>query len=529
MDLIIISADIYTGDSNKPFAQAIGIKNGKIAAIGTDKDIKPLATKETEIVNLSGKFIIPGLVDSHIHFVMTGNLLKMVDLRYETSIHECREKIRDAALNTEKGKWIFARGWNNFKWDAQKYPDINDLDDIAPDNPVMMKRVCGHSILVNSKALEICNITEKTCDPSGGKIGRFESGKPDGMIYEKFEMITDHIPHLSFEEIKEAVLAAQKQAHQFGLTGVHAIETLTDWEAFNDLDKNNELKIRVNCLFQSEDLEEVNKKNILKQSSEYLWYGHSKMFADGSLGSSTALTHEPYKNDPDQYGLAFQSKNELIQNIRKSYETGLNVAVHAIGDKALSDTIDAISTVRNENRSLYESLSGSDRIEHVQLFKTSDLKKMKELGIIASVQPAFLSTDWELAEKQWGIERCKNGYAWRTILNNGIQLQFGSDSPVEPADPLLGFHAAFTRQATDGKPEDGWFFDQKLTLEEIIRGYTLQPAVTSGKINESGTITIGKHADLTILNNNLFKSSSDNWLKASVEMTIVAGEIVYRK
>ncbi len=529
MDLIISSADIYTGDIKKPYATALGIKNGKIAVIGNDEEVMPHATSASKVLHLPGKLITAGLVDSHIHFVSTGIQLQMLDLRNENSLEACKEKIRQIALTSEKGKWITARGWNNFKWDNKKDPVKFDLDQVAPDNPVMMTRVCGHSAVINSMALNICNIDRNSNEPAGGKIGRLNNGEPNGIIYEALDLITDNIPALSENDKKEAVLAAQDEALKYGITGVHSIERISEWEAIHGVQNDNDLKIRVYNIFPEEELQKISNLNIIENTkSDNLWYGHCKLFADGSLGASTALTQEPYTSDPNQYGIAFLEKEELIEKITNAYDLGFNVAVHAIGDMSLKNTIDAIEIARERTKNL-SGLKKSDRIEHVQLFKAEELVRMKELKIIASVQPVFLSTDYKTAEKQWGKERCKRAYAWKTIQDMNIPMQFGSDSPVEPPNPMLGIHAAYTRQTPCGHPENGWFPDQKLTMENIIRGFTLQPAITSGREKESGSLSVGKNADLTVFSENLFKTPADSWIESGVELTIVAGQILYRK
>ncbi|MCP4118758.1 MAG: amidohydrolase family protein [Desulfobacteraceae bacterium] len=529
MDLIILSADIYTGDTENPHAEAIGIKDGKIAVLGGNTDVMAHAAPETEIMELPGKLVTPGLVDSHLHFVSLGIHLQRVDLKGADSLEACKTQIREAAAKTPKGKWIVARGWNNFKWRNQATPQKADLDEIAPDHPVMMTRVCGHSAVLNSRALEICGITKDTVAPSGGKIGRLSTGEPDGVIYETLDMVFDKIPPLTGEEMKTAVLAAQAEVLKYGITGVHSMEGISEWRAVHDLHGENLLKIRIYSLFPGEELQKAVDLKIPETTRcDKLGYGHCKLFADGSLGSSTALTHEAYASDPKQFGIAFLTRDELVEKITNAYDLGFNVAVHAIGDKAVGNVVHAIAMARQKTKNL-EALTKSDRIEHVQLFKTDDLKKMKELGILASVQPVFLSTDWELAERQWGFERCENAYAWKTIQDMEIPLQFGSDSPVESPDPMLGIHAAYTRQTPSAEPENGWFPDQKLTLEEILRGFTLQPAITSGTGDVSGTLSVGKFADMTVFSKNLFKTPPSEWIGDNVDMTIVSGEVVFQK
>ncbi len=526
MDLAIFSARIFTNNPVQPWAEAIRIKNNQILEVGSKEVVKGTCSSGTCMIELPGRLIIPGLIDGHCHLVKFGQVLKWIDLRGLSSLADCRERIRQAVQYSKPGEWIIGRGWDQHLWAEKREPTRHDLDDLTPGNPTAMVRVCGHSIWTNTLALTRSGINTQTPNPPGGRIERDPvSNEPTGLIYETLSLIVDHIPPLSQEDRKKAALEAQKQALQFGITGVHSCETLLEWAALEELIKEDKLKLRVYHCIPSDELEEAVSRKIVKGTDgDRLWSGHVKLFADGSLGSGTALLHEPYIEEPQKYGIAYLRPEELYKQIKSAYRYGYDVAIHAIGDKAVTNALEAISLAR-------KSYPGErrDRIEHVQLFRPKDLALFRDLGVTASVQPVFLGSDWKVANEKWGTDRCRFAYAWKSLLNAGIQLQFGSDAPVESINPLLGFHGAVTRQNLAGEPRNGWFPVEKLGADECISAFTLQPAWTSRKEDHLGTLSPGKWADLTIYNKDLLNLSPDRWPFIEVEMTVIDGEIVYQR
>jgi predicted amidohydrolase YtcJ len=310
------------------------------------------------------------------------------------------------------------------------------------------------------------------------------------------------------------------------LTGVHTCERLEHWEAFEALDKEGLLKIRVHHLLPPEELESASQRGILSHNgSDHLWFGHVKFFADGSLGAHTALLHDPYSDSPsDECGIACASLQELQERAELAYGYGKSVAIHAIGDLAVTNALEAIAAARRKHPGLWR-----DRIEHVQLVRRRDLATFKAMDVTASVQPVFLPTDWQPAEKLWGGDRCRDAYVWKSIRNAGVRHQFGSDAPVEPIRPVFGIQAAVTRQGTDGNPAGGWHPDERLRLEEAIEGFTRTAAWSSEKETMLGTIAPGKKADLTVFGQDLFTTPAEDWHEVEVEMTVVNGEMVYRR
>jgi predicted amidohydrolase YtcJ len=527
MDIAILSARIITGNPEQPWAEALGIVGNRIVMVGSNETVKAHITDKTEVIDMPGRLITPGLVDAHLHFLNFGMSLKWVNLRNLPSLDACREKIRQAVSEHKPGEWIIGRGWNQNKWEDSTEPTLKDLDDLTPQNPTMMVRACGHCIWINSIVLQTAGIDKDTPDPPGGQIDRDPvSGAPNGLLREARHLIEAHIPAPTLETRKEAMLRAQEEAHRHGLTGVHSCERLAQWEAAEALDKAGRLKIRIHHLLPPEEIEAASERGILNDyKSDHLWFGHVKFFADGSLGAYTALLHEPYADAPqDECGIACSSKEELREKAELAYRFGKDVAIHAIGDLAVTNCLEAIAAARKK----YPG-DRRDRIEHVQLVRSEDFEVFKEMDVVASVQPVFLPTDWQPAEKLWGAERCENAYAWKTIRDAGVRHQFGSDCPVEPIRPILGIQAAVTRQGIDGTPAGGWNPDQKLTLEETIEGFTKTAAWTARREADLGSIEPDKMADLTIFTQDLFETPPEQWHEVDVEMTVVNGEIVYRK
>jgi len=523
--LALLSAKVFTGDPARPWAEAVGIENGKIAAVGSNGEVMSTLTGKVDKLSLPGRLVTPGLVDGHCHFLNYGLFLQRVDLRDLPSLAACRDRIREAVRCSKPGHWIVGRGWNHHFWEEKREPHRGDLDDIAPENPIMMVRACGHSQWVNSRALAAAKITRGTPDPAGGKIDRDpRSGEPTGMLRELRYLIERVIPVPSLEERKKAVLLAQEHALRLGITGAHTCERFQQWEAFEALDREGALKVRVYHLLPPDDLDEAAAHGVRPgHGSERLWAGHMKLYADGSLGAGTALLHEPYTDEPGNSGLAVLDLPLLQEKIEIAYRRGFHVGIHAIGDKAVTHCLLAIAGARKAHPG-----PRRDRIEHVQVYRPEDLTLFRELGIVGSVQPRFIATDWCVAEKRWGAERCRTGYAWRSLMDAGIPLLFGSDAPVEPMDPILGLHAAVTRQTPEGNPPGGWFPEQRLALEESLSAFTTAPAWVSGREDRAGRIRAAHWADLTVFARDLFVAPESEWPSVPVEMTIVNGEVLYQ-
>jgi len=525
MDFAIFSTRIFTGNPAQPWAEALKVTSGRITRVGSNADVKKDLGKNTEMLELPGRMVTPGLVDAHCHFVSLGRSFQMVNLRNASSLAEVRERIQKATVARKPGEWIIGRGWNHHQWDDRREPTRQDLDDIIPDNPAMMVRACGHSIWVNTAALDRAGVTRATPNPAGGQIDKDPaSGEPTGLLREAREIIEAHIPLPTLEARKKMALAAQEDALRSGVTGVHSCETLTEWEALAALEAEGKLKLRVYHLLPPDDLEKAAARGITAGSgSDRLWFNHVKLFADGSLGSGTALLHDPYSDDPNDCGIACLEKEALEEKIKLAYSCGCDVAIHAIGDLAVTNALESIAAARRQYPGDHR-----DRIEHVQLHRPQDLALFRELEVVASVQPVFTPTDWAPANKRWGQQRCRSAYAWKSMLQADLRVQFGSDAPVEPIKPIYGIHAAVTRQTLTGEPAGGWFPEQKLSLEDSITGFTAVAAWSARRENSLGAVAPGKLADLTVFSRDLASLPPAEWPGVGTEMTVVNGEVVYR-
>ena len=526
MNFAIFSTRIFTGNPAQPWAEALKVTDDRVTHVGSNVEIKKACGTNTEMFDLPGRLVTPGLVDAHCHFLNLGRSFQMVNLRNASSLAEVRERIQKAVISHRPSQWIIGRGWNHHQWEEQREPTRKDLDDIIPANPAMMVRVCGHSVWVNTAALDRTGVTRQTPNPAGGQIDKEpSSGEPTGLLREARDIIEAHIPSPTLEDRKQMVLAAQEDALRSGITGVHTCESLKEWEAFAALEAEGKLKVRVYHLLPPNDLEEAADRGITAGfGSERLWFKHVKLFADGSLGSGTALMHAPYSDGPDDCGLAYLEKDMLEEKIKLAYSRGCDVAIHAIGDLAVTNALESIAAARKQFPGDHR-----DRLEHVQLYRPRDLSLFHDLEVVASVQPVFIPTDWEPADKRWGPERCRYAYAWKSLLQAGLRVQFGSDAPVETINPIYGIHAAVTRQTVLGEPPGGWFPGQKLSLEDSITGFTATAAWSSRRENKLGSIAPGKWADLTVYNQDLFSLPPDNWPDVETEMTVVHGEVVYSR
>jgi predicted amidohydrolase YtcJ len=521
---ILCSTRIWTGDPARPWAEALGIRDGRIAAVGTEAEARA-ACPAADVVPLPGRLVTPGLVDAHLHFVNFGLHLGRIQLRGVPTVEACRERVREAVKRRPAGQWIIGRGWHEHEWPERREPTARDLDDIAPDHPVMLVRHCGHSVWLNSRAMAMAGIRRDTVDAPGARIERDDRGEPTGICREYRKIIEKIIPPPSLAERREAGLLAQREALRHGVTGVHSCETLQEWEALAAVDAQGALKVRVHHLLPPHEVETAIGRGLrLGHGSDHLWWGQVKLYADGSLGSGTALMHEPYADNPGERGLVVMDVPQLRERVELAYRHGGDVGIHAIGDLAVTNCLTAIRAARAAVPGTWR-----DRIEHVQVLQPSDLAAFRDMGVVASVQPVHLITDRPVAEKKWGLTRCRNAYPWKTLLRNRVQLQFGSDAPVEHINPLLSFHAAALRQDLAGEPAAGWFSEERLGLEEILHAFTVVPAWVSRKEGELGTLTPGKRADVAVFAEDLSRVPASRWTSVPVEMTLVDGEPAYRE
>jgi predicted amidohydrolase YtcJ len=535
VDLLLQNGRIYPVEPAYLRAQAVAVKDGRIFAIGDDSELEPLIGSETRVINLEGRLVLPGLTDSHIHLLAYALRRHQVVLDGVDDWEEIRRRIRAGVQGAAPGEWVLGWGWNQNLWGDGTFPSKADLDDIAPRNPVALNRIDLHTLWVNSLALEKAGMTAETPDPPDGRIDRDPAtGEPSGILRERgaMRLVEDVIPVPDDGAVDTALRETIAEAHQLGLTGIHDMrvetERLNTLRAFQRLHRRGELTLRVSSALPVDRLDKAIAVGLGSGLGDAtLRIGGVKAFTDGSMGSGTAWMLEPYADDPHNYGLAITSKEQLCDIARRAEQAGLSLNIHAIGDRAVREVLDVLTEIRDENEGWRMENGLRHRIEHVQIIHPDDIPRLAQLGVIASMQPVHVMDDWPVADRVWGHERSRTAYALRSLLDAGTHLPLGSDCPVAPLNPLLGIQAAVLRQNEKGEPRDGWYPEERLTVAEAQRGYTMGAAYAVGLEDVLGSITPGKLADLVVLDQDIFEIEPVEIASVKPTMTIFDGRVVY--
>lgn len=531
MDYILFNGQIITFDESYPFASAIAVRAGRIAAVGDTASILSLASPNTRLNNLDGRTVVPGLVDAHVHWQRYAESLQEVNLDGVRSKADALEKVAERAQNTLPGSWITGFGWSHDMW-GEPFPTAADLDAVAPDHPVYLRGRSGHNAWVNSAALRIAGIDRETRASEGAEIVRDADGEPTGVLLERGAMalVSQHIPALSAEQIADVMRDAQAHAHSLGMTGLHDFDDQPCLAGLQVMRERGELGLRV--------LKNVNLKYLDSMlhmglragfGDDWLRIGALKLFADGAIGAHTALMLEPYMDDPHNMGLAVTSKADMIDAATLATLAGLPTTIHAIGDRAVRDVLDVFEEVRRvEADHGIPRSTRRHRIEHVQCIHPDDAPRLAQLDLIASMQPIHATSDWQIAERAWGLARSAWGYNPRLQLDYGARVAFGSDAPYDHLGIMAGIHAAVTRRRADGSPgADGWMPAAKVNVDEALRAYTLVPAYAAGMESRLGRVMPTFLADLTVLSANPYEVEPDALLDISVIGTMVGGQWMY--
>lgn len=531
-DLILQNARVYTVDSAHPWAEAVACANGLVIAVGSNDDMAGMAGPNTELVDAGGRLVLPGLTDAHVHFLNYAIRQQEVNLFGVRDFEEVRRRVDQTVKSARPGQWVQGWGWDEHHWGVE--PAAAHLDDIAPDTPVVLRRMDMHTWWVNSAVMRQVGITRDTPDPVDSRLERDATGAPTGLLREwnAIGLVEPFIPEpdpaVLYDWLKESIT----QAHRLGLTGIHdqrvEREGRQSFRLFQALHRQGELKLRVHMNIAADYLAEAEILGLEPGfGDDRLWIGHVKAFADGSMGSRTAAMLEPFEGEPDNFGVIVTSANDLWQLAEQASRAGFPVSVHAIGDRAVRDVLDVLGEFES-SRPAPGGRSLPHRIEHVQVIHPDDLPRLKQYGVVASIQPVHLMSDWSPANRVWGA-RSRYAYAFRSLLDHGAWLAMGSDAPVAPLNPMVGICAAVTRQDDRGEPAGGWYPQERLSLAEAIHGYTMGPAYTAGKQHVQGSITPGKWADMIVLGHNLFEIPPAEIARAEVELTVFAGQVVYRR
>lgn len=523
-DLILYNGAVRTMDAAMPLAEALAIKGERICAVGRTQEMEALAGPATRRLDLAGRTVLPGFIDAHVHFTGHGLRLQRVNLTGAASLEEALARVRAAVGHVREGEWLLGAGWNYNEWPNPVRPTAADLERVAPHVPVALSSKDGHSIWLNTAALRLAGINASTPEMPGGQILRDAAGAPTGILTERAqELIYRVIPEPSAAQLLAAARAAVADAARLGVTGAHNCEGPQAFTALQQLAEAGELSVRVWQMLPMEMLDAALKLGLRTgYGNEWLRIGHVKMFADGALGSRTAEMLAPYEGEPTNYGVAAHSSEELYAAASAAARGRLASAIHAIGDAANRRVLDIYE------RLTAEGLGGGlrQRIEHVQLLAPDDTARFARLGVIASMQPIHATQDMRMAERHWGA-RSRWGYAWRSLLRSGARLAFGTDCPVESLDPLPNLYAAITRRRADGTPPEGWYPQEKLTLDEAIYAYTMGSAYASGEEHIKGSLTPGKLADLVVLSRDIYATEPEALLETQVDLTFVGGRSVY--
>ncbi len=529
-NLIVTAAHIYTVDPDRPTVAAVAVRDGLIAFAGSVREAMALKGPATRLLDLGDATVIPGIVDAHLHLLGLGESLEEVDLRGAASYDEVVARVAARARTAPPGAWIRGRGWDQNRWPVRAFPTEAALSRAVPDHPVVLERVDGHALLLNARALRLAGIVAATPDPPGGRILRYTDGSPTGVLVDNAMDLADRaVPAPSPADVRAAVLAAIDHLHRWGLTGIHdPWVTQPTIAVYEDLARAGRFDLRdyVMIAGDSADLAAAFARG--PQDGLYdgrLWLRSIKLFADGALGSRGAALLEPYSDDPGNTGLLVTDTNDIRAVAIAALRHGFQLCVHAIGDRANRLVLDAYQAA-------LDTVPTADhrfRIEHAQVISPPDLPRFAALGVIPSMQTSHQTSDMTWAMDRLGWTRVQGAYAWRSLLATGVVIPNGTDAPVEPVNPMIGFHAAITRQDATGWPAGGWFPAQRMTREEALEAMTLWPAYAGFMERVSGSLTPGKYADLTVLDRDIMTVAPADVLAAQVVMTILGGRIVYRR
>jgi len=528
-DLIILNANVWSGDDAQPKAQAVAVLGARIVSVGSNAKVSLWRGANTKVLDANGKLLLPGFNDAHVHFLSGGEQLDSVQLNDVTKTDEFVRRIAEQAKKTPKGEWILAGDWDETKWNPPNLPTKEMIDPVTPDHPVLVSRYDGHSALANSLALRLAGITAQTPDPPGGTIVRDAQGNPTGDLKDAaMDDAYKVVPPASHDRLWRAAKRALEYAASLGVTSVQAMNPeYADVAIFSQLLENGELTTRIYAAPLITEVDDQAKIGIRHAfGGPYLRIGAVKAFADGSLGSRTAYFFDPFSDQQENHGLLsseMQPFSLMRDRMMQADAAGLQICTHAIGDQAISMVLDLYTDVVKAHRGAERRF----RIEHAQHMAEKDFARFAQLDVIASVQPYHAIDDGRWAEARIGHDRASRTYAFRTFLNHGVHLAFGTDWDVAPLNPLLTVYAAVTRATLDGKNPQGWFPDQKLTVEEAVHAYTMGSAYAEFQEKEKGSITVGKLADMVLLSDDIFSIDPAKIREVKVLKTIVGGKVIW--
>ena len=526
MELVIVNARIWTPNRPHEYAQALCVRDGRFEMIGSNEEIGKKAAATSEVIDAQGRLVVPGFNDAHAHFMEGGYSLREVDLRDATDEQDFVQRLKSYAGTLPEGAWITGGYWDHERWPSKKLPTKELVDAAVAEHPVYVVRLDWHIGVANSLALRLAHITEETPDPPGGKIDRDEnSGEPTGILRdEAYQLIKAAMPPPDREHQRMAARLATHHAAQMGVTSVQGECAADDMAVLADMALNGELKTRLSLwhpVQKYQDIDELASSDL--RNTEFFRTGTAKLFADGSFGADTALLFEPYNHSPGNKGLMIHPADELARLVQRLDELGIQMAIHAIGDRAVRMVLDALHSFATTNG----SNKLRHRFEHAQMVRDEDLPLFCQTGAVASVQPAHCIDDMRWIGKKLGA-RTHRTYRLNSFLQNGIPVAIGTDWTVEPLDPMLTLYAAVTRELPQGGPAGGWHPQERISAKKAVGLYTYGSAFAEHMEHQKGLIEPGFLADFVILSKNIFEIPPHEILSTQVDCTVVAGKIVYR-
>ena len=538
-DVILFHGNVYTGVAGTSSfheikrAEAIAIRGDRIQAVGSNDDILKLKGPQTEVIELSGHFVMPGFNDAHLHLASAGFEKLNVNLFGVKSLDEFRSRIRARVETATPGEWIVGGGWDETLWPVKTPPTRWDVDEVANDHPVFLNRVDGHIAVANTRALQLASITIASRDPKGGQIDRNASGQPDGILRETAKgAVLSVIPKPTHDKRRRSIETALQDLAQWGITSAQDNSSWEDFQIYEEIEREGKLTARISewLPFDASLNELEAKRKQHPQSDNMLHTGMLKGFMDGSLGSHTAALLEPYADDPKNSGLPQYDPAKLNEMTQERVLAGFQIGFHAIGDRGVQMALDAFAGAEKEAREkrIKAANAGEDyrlRIEHAQVTTPAQIALFQQLKVIASMQPNHLLTDMNWARARLGPNRAEHSYAWADFLKHGVTLAFGTDYPVEPVTPFRGLYAAVTRKSENGKAE--YYPEEKLTIDQAIAAYTTGAAFAEFAEKEKGLIAPGMLADVVVLDRDVTAIPPPKILETKVLRTIVGGKSVY--
>ncbi len=527
--MIVTNAKIWTGDSSHPQAEALAVWRDRIVAVGTNAEVNAWRGPQTAVYDARGALITPGFNDAHVHFIDGGDHLKQVQLKDAKTPLEFARRIAERAALTPKGEWVTGGDWDEQQWMPATLPTKELIDPVTPDTPVWVNRYDGHESLANSVLLKMAGITAKTPDPAGGEIVHDAEGNPTGLLRDAAMSLVDKItPPMTHEHRMRALRQALEHAASLGVTSVQDMNpSYDDIAAYSETAEQGRLTVRIYAAPYETDWKDQAKLGLRRGfGGAFLRMGAVKGYADGSLGSETAYFFDPFTDAPQTRGLLSEEMHPpeaMEDRLRGADAAGLQLCIHAIGDQAISMTLDMFEHIEKANGRRDRRW----RIEHSQHMAEKDFARYAHLGVIASVQPYHAIDDGRWAEKRIGSDRIKRTYAFRTFLDHGVRLAFGTDWSVAPLSPMWSIYAAVTRATLDGKNPDGWVPGQKLTVTEAVEAYTMGSAWAEFQENEKGSLVPGKLADFVVLSDDIFRVPPAKIKDVKVKATVVGGRAVF--